>query len=45
MKTKRIFKKIWKCKKCNARYKIWDIEVKVMEKPEICEFCGSEDFE
>ena len=45
MKAKRIFKKIWKCKKCNARHKIWDIEVKVMEKPKSCVFCGSQDFE
>lgn len=45
MKTKRILKKIWKCKKCNARYKILDCEVKIMEKPKVCDFCGSKDFE
>lgn len=42
MKDKRVLKKIWKCKKCNARIKRLG---GIMEKPKICDFCGSEDFE
>lgn len=40
--SKRIKKKIWKCKKCNTRIKRLG---GVMESPQMCDICGSKDFE